>query len=932
VRPAAALVAVATAFATAVVAVAALGAEQASYTGATIVGVDFDADEPVDARSLRELVPLVPGHPLREEDLEEARRLLAWKDVWSEISTEVIPDQGGVRVVFHLVIKRTVSSMSVSGYHTFYAEDLVRRVRISSGAALTSESVGEARERLREYYRREGFADTTVTVLETPQAHRQVALDFQIEEGEPFVVACIVLEGEIGFPSEDLARALKVDAGARRTKVLEREVKRRALLFYRDRNHFDASVSVSWRPEENPKRGALVVNATPGVLFVIRFIGNEALSRSKLLDLIDLSKRPVITEATWREIARRITSEYRASGYYKAIVKLDSHAEGENRVIEYRIEEGERYQIHRIEFVGNDAIPAATLEGAMETRLPSWVPFSSAGTLDDDVLNDDLRRIWFLYRRQGFESAEVVDVRTTFDGAAIDLFIEIDEGPRSIVTNVNLVGFEDVTPLPTLTTRVGQPFNPDDRDADVKALVVAVSRGGYPDAKVEAEVGSVRAPSSVETTVKYRAEPGPHRDIGPVVVQGNLITKDRVVLRELPFQEGGPYDPQALIDGQTNVYRLGLFRRVSVRPLESAGDKKARPVAVSVDERPAGTFSYGFGYESDIGFRTFGEAAYDNLQGMDRRLSLRGDFSILPSDAQQTQYLLNLGFRTPHVFDTNWVSRSNAILVRNTLTLNRFSIEGFTLATALEREIVPRFIVGGLIEMDQGDTFDVASDANLAPEGVKDVGFLRQVDFGPFLEFDRRDDPFAPRSGTLDTFRLRYAEPGIGSDIRFLSMTGKHVQYIPLTENLTFVYALRGSWALAMDGEFTVPIRDRYFLGGRTTVRGFEENSIAPLGANGDPIGGDIALNGNLELRFPLFFGFGGAIFFDTGGSFLRKECTDTTCNFSELSYDNFRRSAGIGLRYLTPVGPMSFEYGFKIDRRTGESIGAFHFTIGNIF
>jgi outer membrane protein insertion porin family len=144
---------------------------------------------------------------------------------------------------------------------------------------------------------------------------------------------------------------------------------------------------------------------------------------------------------------------------------------------------------------------------------------------------------------------------------------------------------------------------------------------------------------------------------------------------------------------------------------------------------------------------------------------------------------------------------------------------------------------------------DVAADANLAAEGVKDTGFLREVDFGPFIDWDRRDDPFAPRSGTSDTFRLKYAAPGLGSDIQFMSLFAKHVQYIPLNKYLTFVYAIRGAFALPLDGKFTVPIRNRYFLGGRTTVRGFEENSIAPLGSDGDPIGGDIMVNGNLELR-----------------------------------------------------------------------------------
>jgi outer membrane protein insertion porin family len=902
--------------------------------GRTVVAVEFEADEPVDDTNLRTLVPVRVGEPLEASALDESKRLLEWKEVWSTVEVEVKPAAGGVQVVFHLVIKRTVSSVKVSGYETFYAEDLVRRVRIPSGAAMDQAVVDEAAQRLRDFYLREGFPDVKVSVVETAEPHRQVALDFHVEEGTPVVVSCIVIEGNPIFPSEDLAKSLGVDVGDRRTRVRGREVKRRALGFYRDRNYFNASVSVDWIPQADPKRGCLVVIVDPDVESRIEFVGNEALRRHTLLDLVDLSKRPVITDGTWRELGRRIASEYHFKGYYRAKVNLDLEERDGLRIIRYNIDEGRRYWIRKVEFVGNEEVSAATLEEVMQTRPANWMPFSRVGTLDDNVLNDDLRRIWFLYRKLGFDSAEVVDARTTFDDAneSIVLTIEIAEGPRSIVQSVSFEGFEEVPEIPPLLTKVGDPFDPAERDADVTTLVGAVSRLGYPDATVQAEVEQVRTGPTLETNVHFLAQPGPARKIGPVIVQNNLITKDRVILRELPFEDGSPYDPQALIDGQTKVYRLGLFRRVNVRPLETATKGDSTPIGVEVDERPAGTLTYGLGYESDIGIRTFGEVAYDNLQGMDRRLSLRGDVSVLPNDPSQSQYVVNLGFRTPRVFGSPLTSRTNVIAVRNTQSLNRFSIEGITVAEALEWEIRPRFVVGGIVELDQADTFDVNPDANLAPEGVKDTGFLRQVNFGPFLELDRRDDPFAPRSGTIDTMRVKYAPTALGSDIRFVSLIGKHAQYIPLTEALTFVYALRGAWALPLDGKFSMPIRDRYFIGGRTTVRGFQENSVAPLGADGSPIGGDIMLNGNLELRFPLIFGFGAAIFLDSGGSFLRNECTQQVCNFSELDWPNFRNSAGLGLRYLTPVGPISLEYGFKIDRRSGESIGQFHFTIGNIF
>jgi outer membrane protein insertion porin family len=156
--------------------------------------------------------------------------------------------------------------------------------------------------------------------------------------------------------------------------------------------------------------------------------------------------------------------------------------------------------------------------------------------------------------------------------------------------------------------------------------------------------------------------------------------------------------------------------------------------------------------------------------------------------------------------------------------------------------------------------------------------------------------------------------------------------------DLVFLYALRAGWGRAISGSSQLPISERFFLGGRSTVRGFGENDVGPMGENGDPIGGDVSLNVNLELQFPLVYGFAGAIFSDGGAVYLQN-ANDKNSNgeplcdaFCSFSLDNFRRSAGLGLRYITPIGPLSLDYGFKLDRRHGESIGAVHFSVGVLF
>jgi outer membrane protein insertion porin family len=269
---------------------------------------------------------------------------------------------------------------------------------------------------------------------------------------------------------------------------------------------------------------------------------------------------------------------------------------------------------------------------------------------------------------------------------------------------------------------------------------------------------------------------------------------------------------------------------------------------------------------------------------------------------------------------------------RSTETVDNFSIERVGFLNGVDRPFGPSLNGGLETQVEQARVFDVEPDAVLIPE---DDGSLRTVAVQPFVLYDSRDDKFAPTRGFLDSLRFRYGLPGL-STIHFSKLIGQHAQFIPLVDGLTFIYSLRSGWGRALDGGDFLPIRERFFLGGRTSVRGFGENSIGPRGANGGEIGGDFYVNTNLELQFPLLYGLGGAIFFDGGGLYLL-QC-DADCreqrdiSRAALNFDNFRRSVGAGLRYHTPVGPIAVDYGIKLDRRGGESFGRLHFSIGTTF
>jgi len=939
--------------------------------GRPIVAIEFDCAAPIDIDGLTALMPMKVGAPLRAEDLQEAQWRLTQKRLFTSISIDPQPRATGVAVVVHLVRMPVVNGIRVEGNEEIGDNELRRVVPLRESMVLTNKLCEYSVDRIRKKYVSEGFDEARVGVEVRARVPGEVDVIFHIQEGTPLRVAAIVIEGQSPIGKQEIRRAIKIHVGERYRREQERAADKAVLRLFRDKRYYEAEVNSKWEPTPD-KTGALRFSIAPGPLFEVEFSGNHHLSDRQLLDLIDLPKRPIVTDGTWRELARRAHQAYQEKGYYFA--KVDVSIEpGPPKLVRFSIDEGRIFHVAGVDFEGNHGLSAEQLHAVMATRPPSWIPWRR-GVLLDTVLDDDLKRLWYLYRRYGFEAAEIVDDRVYFDRerGQIVLTIIVDEGRQTIVRRIERTGLEPIAGrLPKFTAKVEEPLDREKVDNDRRQLLSALATAGYTNAKVQSHVTTEPSGTIEAATVHFEAVAGEQQRVGTIIIQNNFDTYASVITRELPLKEGDPLDPQALLKGQTNVYKLGIFRSVTVRPLHMESEPEAVPaptpaessllsesspprevavappspppaepearpnhqdVAVAVTDKPPGSLQWGAGYNTRDGFRGFLEVSDDNLQGLARRLSLRGDFNLQPGDVTPNEYLGNLGFREPRLDGTGWTFRSNLIAQRSTRSVDQFSIERVALIPALERTLLPGLQVGAETQIEQAQVFDLNPD--VASFNPRDQGRLRTISVGPFAVYDGRDDPFVPHRGVFDSLRLSVAPRQFGSDIPLLKIFAEHGQYVPLTDDLTFVYVLRGGWAHAYENHDIVPIRDRFFLGGRTTVRGFAENSIGPTGNAGDPLGGDLVVNVNTELHFPLLYGFGGVVFVDGGGVYLEDTTgTPGSCSGCDsISLHDFRRAAGLGLRYITPVGPVSLDYGFKLDRRPGESVGEVHFAVGTVF
>jgi outer membrane protein insertion porin family len=890
---------------------------------ADVVGtIAFEGADALDQRDVRRELPLRPGEAFTREKLEESVEWLRQKKIFDSVRADVVLLDGTAEVTFRLQPTPFVVEVRVAGASHIDEETLLRRARVREDEALTSERSEAAKRRLVDLYVERGYPQATVELEAVTVRPGKVRVILRITEGEPVRVADVVITGLAGDLEASARRSLPFEPGAVATAGLLDDGRQALVRFVRSRGFYEAEVVAS--ESTDGLRKLLRYELQLGRRFILEVEGNREMPAAELLGLIDLDTRPIVTSGTWQLLAIRMQERYREKGFEFAAVRVSASGDDPRR-IRFEVGEGPRVHVRDVRLMGVRAISQSTLLRETSTRRYSRlrVPGSGSGIFRRDVLEEDVEHILGRYRSSGFLQAEVREPQLKFsdDKAWVEITFEVVEGPKTTVGALDVGGAEAALEEPSrgLALQPGAALDPAALERDRRELLRRLAALGFVDALVTSSMDPPIAGDDRQTvTVHQRIEPGERVRIGRILIQQNYYTGDSVVRRALPIAGGQFFDPAKLADAQSAIYRLGLFRSVAVHPLADRGP--VRDVGVEVGERPNGEFQYGFGYDTRAGVHNFLQIGHKNVWGSGDSVSLRGDLNLSPSNLGPDEYIVALDGRMPHWLGGPFDLKANATRQQSERSIDEFSIRRTSFGGGFEREFV-RGLRGSLtLEFEDSDIFDVAPDAVLTGQ---DVGRLRTVTLNPIVLYDGRDDAFAPTRGVFESLRLRYGSPALGSQVHFAKLTFQHSQYVPLPAGLTWIYAGRVGFAQVLGGSSEVPIRERFFLGGRASVRGYEENEIGPRGGDGHPTGGDFLVNVSTELRFALFLGLGGAVFVDGGGLYLHDRV---------ISLDDFRASVGPGLRYQTPIGSISLDYGFKIDRRRGESIGQVHFTIGNIF
>ncbi len=974
--------------------------EEAVWGTARILRIELLGTDGTSFEDLRHLVVVREGEPLSRRDIRRSVQRLYRTGRFANVEAYAEDRVGGVHLRFVLVPRKLLREVRVEGAPFLAGREPAALTDLAPGMDYADDLIEHGMLRLREVLARAGYERAEVQTA-VDAGDDSVALHFHVTPHQPTRIARLRFSGERGD------RAIVEAFALSRGDVLDLDRLERELDTLRDRyvkeGYFRAKVG---RPRiERVSENAVVVEIplAAGPRFTLAFRGNHSFGDLQLREVLAYTGEERLDAAMAEDLAARLVRAYRKAGYFDArVVPAEVLSpDGRSARLTFHVDEGKPLVVHRIVLRGARAMGEKTVRGWLKEEFsgvrPPNPPIASPRRgevdaaygklrsaafrelrpeeiLDEEIYQEVIAGLLARYRDEGFLEARIegpfvtVDERTRL--ATVELRVE--EGRRTWIRAVEFMGAEVLSPaqLASATVREGRPLS-ERRVSDHRVeLQGRYARQGYLYAQVVAEIE--RPPSDPEgAIVRFVVHEGPKVRVGEILVQGTRRTQPWAIRQTMGIAEGDVLTSDRIAAAQQDLMRMGLFRAVSVRPLDPDLPEPVKDLVVEVSERNSRSLEVGGGISIADGPRAFAEYHDRNILGRNLQLVLRGrvNHQIFREDVREMpiedgiERDLQAGLRFPRIWGIGlpigWhfdLTHQRDIRISYNLYRNS-ALTGFEFPLAPWLQGTLRFELESN-EIEHSSRFDALygtlSRIDLErlrfPDGTVLLGSVRP---GVFL--DLRDDVAYPRKGFTARMETDFARNLGGSTVvDFVKLAGTLTGYVPLWERSVLVLSGSGGKVFHLQDESVTIPPTRFYLGGAGSLRGWAEDTVVPqdrraalrkeladcrallfrsgcaqqarfldAGRAVPSEGGDLYVLARVELRFPLYGNLMGGLFLDAGNLWL--EMPET------IDLAHLRSAAGFGLRYATPVGPVVFDLGFNLapDRTIGESPVGAHFSVG---
>jgi len=571
-------------------------------------------------------------------------------------------------------------------------------------------------------------------------------------------------------------------------------------------------------------------------------------------------------------------------------------------------EGGPRLKLGEVTFIGNTAFSGKELRSKMTSE--------SGKRFDDYTFQLDMRKVLYMYRKKGYLDAKFLgrESRVNIEKQQIDYQLTIEEGNIRKIGQLRFSGnqvLSDSLLLSLLKVKTGDPLNLPAINQTSSGIVALYAERGYIYTAVNDTVMESEDPYTSD--ILFNITEGPQVRLGEIRIEGNKKVRDRVIEREFTLKPGEIFMPSKVYYNQQRVYALGLFTEAKFEMDGMEEKRDTVDLRLVVKEDKTNWVGYNIGFESSgnlLPDRVQGglEWGSDNIFGNLQKITIKSEASYGLQKNDETgmhAYTNNyfLDYLEPYFLSTSYKASGSVYYKRERQEssfwqqLSRIGGEtkvGKSLAKSLQVYIGYKY---EFLEETQNTTSDVFLTAS----------------------FDSRDDMFNPQKGVSSSFRVDNAGSVLGGSNDYRKSAGDFSMFHSLGGGIIMAWRVRTAGIYTYGRNGPVPIQERLKLGGAMNLRGYKTDEITT-----DTTGiTNMLVNGNFELRIPIYWMFGAAVFVDAG---------NVWAGFGDVRWRQFQGGTGLGLRFITPVGPVRVDYAVKTEETIDFKEGLFYINLGHAF
>ncbi len=661
----------------------------------------------------------------------------------------------------------------------------------------------------------------------------------------------------------------------------------------------------------------------------VTFEGNDAFSVEDLKKVVTIKARAIFDRAKTERDLAALRQAYRVKGLFLAQIDMKTKPLANNQLdVVYHVKEGEKSKVQEVRIIGNHGMTEKQLIKKLLIQPSDWLSwYTETDTYDREKLLYDQTQLRNVYLDNGYARVRVDSsvAELTPDRQAFLVTHTVHEGNRYKVGTVQITGDFNELPMAdlyaVLKVAEGDWYSQLKVRESVEKLTDLVGDFGYAFLDIKPE--RIISDETETVGIVFQVSKGKRVYVNRIEIAGNSRTQDHVIRREITLVEGDRFSATKMREAKTRLQALNFFENLDVTT-PPAGDPGMVDVKVKVTEKPTGTFTLGAGYSSQESLLGTASISQNNFLGKGQRMV----FSVSESSIRN-EY--NLSFTEPYFMDKK-LSAGFDIFRRSTDQTRISSIMEKTTGVALNMgfPISEHLSDGVSYKISETSVGYTGTDLSLASAILKD-----QIALSPYLEsivsntlaWAYLDNRLTPTEGRTHSLTAEFA--GVGGDVRFGRLLTDHSLYYPFDGERKWVGRLRGRVAVEDGLGEKIPIFERFFLGGSSSLRGFMPAGVGPRTAQGDAYGGTYFEQINAELYFPMGAmtekGVRGLTFLDAGYLGDKTPTNDP----GDTGVGGVRVSVGVGLNWSSPFGPLRFTLGTPIIKESYDKTRVFDFSIG---